>query len=212
MMPPPSNLKIAIGGPPHSGKSVLRQRLKDAIAATGAGIYPYVLSTNPDGEGAWFQEAYHNDPEAAAQYKREAKRKWTEEHAGMYAGWVANSSVPLTFVDLGGIIDDKNRQICGAATHAILLAPDEAALAPWRGFCEECNLVVMAELISDYHAVEDRLPPPASPSPLPFRATIHRLERGEIHTPRPAVDELARVILRLLRNRRTTDAGAGGFS
>jgi CRISPR-associated protein Csx3 len=184
-------VKIALCGPPQSGKSVLRERLKRAIRALAPDVYPYVLTTNPDGEGSWFQETYHHDPELANQLKAAAKQKWTPARAELYASWVRNTTVPLTFLDLGGIADDYNRQICRAATHAILLAPTEEQWVRWREFGAGCGLVILAELISGHDEVEDSIQCAGDP----FRAAIHRLERGDLETPRPAVEALADYIL-----------------
>ena len=185
-------MKIALCGPPRSGKSVLRERLKRAIRALAPDVYPYVLTTNPDGEGSWFQETYRRDPELANQLKAAAKQKWTPARAELYASWVRNTTVPLTFLDLGGIPDDYNRQICCAATHAILLAPTEAQWVPWREFCAGCGLEILAELISGYGEVEDSI----LCSGGPFRATIQRLERGDLESPRPEVEALSGPILK----------------
>ena len=87
-------MKIALCGPPHSGKSVLRERLKEALFAQAPGLYPYVLTANPDGEGSWFQAAYQRDPAEALALKGVAKRKWTPEYADLFAGWVRNATAP----------------------------------------------------------------------------------------------------------------------
>lgn len=187
-------MKIALCGPPHSGKSVLRERLKAELKRSGPDVYPYFLTTNPDGEGAWFQSTYAHDPELATALKRANKRKWSEEHADLYAEWVRNVKLPLTFLDLGGIPDEFNRRICAAATHAILLAPTEEQWGPWRAFSDGCGLVVLAELVSEYAAPADRLEGTGAP----FRAWIHHLERGDLVTPRPAVEALAGYILERL--------------
>jgi len=72
--------KIVLAGPPHSGKSCLRQGLKDFIKQISNGeVYPYVLTACPDGEGAWFQESMNNDPTLAAKLKTEYKSKFTTE-------------------------------------------------------------------------------------------------------------------------------------
>ncbi|MCC6585133.1 MAG: hypothetical protein IT168_00310 [Bryobacterales bacterium] len=187
-------MKIALGGPPHSGKSVLRERLKTQLRVLAPGLYPYFLSTNPDGEGAWFQQTYEHDPCLATTLKREAKHPWSPERARLYANWVAECPQPLTFIDLGGKIDAYNRDICSAATHAIVLAPCEQDLAPWREFFVSCGLPVIAELISDYHAASDIVESVTTP----FRARIHRLERGDLASPRAGVTALAHFVLQQL--------------
>jgi len=189
-------MKIALCGPPHSGKSVLRHRLKTELHALAPTLHPFVLTANPDGEGAWFQPAYENDPAAALTLKKTAKQRWTPQHADLYSSWVRNTTAPLVLIDLGGVIDDSNRQICALATHALLLAPSEDGLLPWRAFSTDCSLTPLAELLSDYHATEDLIY-----TREPFRASVHRLERGELSTPRPAISALAAEILRLLHLR-----------
>ena len=187
-------MKIALCGPPQSGKSVLRERIKSALLALDPSVYPYVITANPDGEGSWFQQAVRTDPEAAQAAKKNAKQKWTDAHADKYASDVRNVTL-LTFIDLGGRVDEKNYRICALATHAILIAPSIEAFAEWRDFANTCGLTVLAELISDYHGTEDVI---ESNGP-PLRASIHHLQRGEIATPRPAIAALAQVILDSLR-------------
>jgi CRISPR-associated protein Csx3 len=49
-------VKVVLCGPPHSGKSCLREGLKQAIRQIPNAPYPYVLTACPDGEGAWYFE------------------------------------------------------------------------------------------------------------------------------------------------------------
>ncbi|WP_347566287.1 CRISPR-associated protein Csx3 [Scytonema sp. UIC 10036] len=49
-----SALKVVLCGPPQSGKSCLREGLKQAIGIIEGAPYPYVITACPDGEGAWF--------------------------------------------------------------------------------------------------------------------------------------------------------------
>ena len=66
---------ILIGGPPHSGKSVLSYYLSQALRRRG--LLHYLLRTAPDGEGDWMQEG-----EAA---RMQALRRWQ--------GWPLTSSM-----------------------------------------------------------------------------------------------------------------------
>lgn len=188
-------MKIALCGPPHSGKSVLRERLKIALRKQAPDVYPYILNTNPDGEGAWFQEACGNDPALAQQLKAAAKQQWSPERASIYAEWVRNCSQPLTFLDLGGLPDEYNRTICASATDAILIAPTQEDWLPWIEFAKGAGLRVIALLISDYPGATDRID---SNGDVVFQATIHRLERGELNDSRSAIDALSHHILTLL--------------
>ena len=58
-------MKIVLGGPPHSGKSCLREGLKQAIRIIPNAPYPYVITACPDGEGCWHYEAASCDPKNA---------------------------------------------------------------------------------------------------------------------------------------------------
>lgn len=60
--------KIVLCGPPRSGKSCLREGLKQAIRKIPNAPYPYIITGCPDGEGAWFQETVNQDPELAAEF------------------------------------------------------------------------------------------------------------------------------------------------
>ncbi|MBC6434188.1 CRISPR-associated protein Csx3, partial [Nostoc sp. HG1] len=66
-------LKVVLCGPPQSGKSCLREGLKQAISNIEGAPYPYVITACPDGEGAWFSDAARRDPDLARQLKDEYK-------------------------------------------------------------------------------------------------------------------------------------------
>jgi CRISPR-associated protein Csx3 len=187
-------IKIALGGPPHSGKSVLRERLKQSLILQQSGCYPYFWPACPDGEGAWFQQAVQNNPIDASEQKKRAKQAYTYEHAESYANTMRNITLPLSIADLGGRIDAFNRRICVFATHIILISGTAEGLDEWRAFANECNLTILAELISDYQGTTDTVHELGPP----LKGSIHYLERGELQTPRPAVDALARLILSLI--------------
>jgi CRISPR-associated protein Csx3 len=65
-------LKVVLYRPPHSGKSCLREGLKQALMVEhrlGNAPYPYVLTACLDGEGAWYSEAARRDVALARQWK-----------------------------------------------------------------------------------------------------------------------------------------------
>ena len=136
-------MKIVICGPPHSGKSCLREGLKKSIRNIPDAPYPYVITANPDGEGAWFQETMNRSPEEALRHKDEYKRAlggFSPKLVEMYASWVKNCPLPLTFVDIGGIPNDENKKICMDATHSIILYNDDTKVDEWREFCHDIGL------------------------------------------------------------------------
>lgn len=117
-------VKVVLCGPPHSGKSVLREGLKQAIKRLPEAPYPYVITATPDGEGAWFSETAQHDAELARKLKDDYKSKFTPEFAKVRADWVEKATTQLTIVDVGGKTSDENRMIMAPATHAVILAGD----------------------------------------------------------------------------------------
>lgn len=186
-------MKVVLAGPPRSGKSCLREGLKQAILELvrqqGIDLYPYVITGCPDGEGAWFQATVNLSPEAAAQAKADYKSKFTAAFVQRVSMSVAACTEPLTLVDIGGIPSDENRAICAAATHAVLLAGDMSRLSEWYEFCADLGLRIVAEIYSDYHGTEDRVEG-VGPDGI-LRGSVHYLERGEPITDRPMVRALA---------------------
>ncbi|MBD2124947.1 hypothetical protein NDI39_27710 [Microcoleus sp. ZQ-A2] len=186
-------MKVVLCGPPQSGKSCLREGLKQAIRQIKGAPYPYAFSACPDGEGAWFTETARRNLQEARQYKENYKTPFTLEFATVRAQWVRDSKEPLTIVDVGGRIDEKNRLIMQYATHAVILAGEMSEVPAWREFCTELKLKIIAVIHSDYHGVCDRI---EAEVPI-LRGSVHYLERGEDVSTRPMVRSLARVLVDL---------------
>lgn len=185
--------KIVLAGPPRSGKSCLREGLKQALRAIPGAPYPYVITACPDGEGSWFQETVNQNPELAAACKAAYKAKFTLAFVERIATSVANCSLELTLVDIGGITSVENEQICSSATHMVILVGDTAKFAEWREFARKVGLVVVAEIHSDYHGTEDEVEGESQDGIL--RGSVHHLERGEPVATRPMIRALAKHLL-----------------
>ncbi len=188
-------MKIVICGPPHSGKSVFREGLKQAIRRIPGAPYPYVITACPDGEGAWFQETANRDAADAERLKAEYKSSlngFTPEFVKRIADSVKFCELPLVFIDIGGRTSNENRAICRNATHAIILYGDPAKLLEWREFCNELGLEVIAEIFSDYHGSNDTVQGICPDSV--FRGSIHYLERGEDVSQRECLRALAEIL------------------
>ena len=186
-------MKLLLCGPPHSGKSCLREGLKQAIRRIEGAPYPYVITACPDGEGAWFFEAAQRHLESALQLKAAYKAEFTLEFAQVAAQWVRDASLPFNLVDVGGKIDEKNRLIMSHATHAVILAGDIKQVPAWQGFCSELNLKIIALVHSDYNGVADQV---QAEEPI-LKGSIHYLERGQDVSSRPMVQALARLLVSL---------------
>ncbi|NEP63182.1 MAG: CRISPR-associated protein Csx3 [Symploca sp. SIO2G7] len=190
-----SPIKVVLCGPPRSGKSCLRQGLKQAILTIANAPYPYVITACPDGEGAWFSEAAQRDPTLARQLKDGYKAKFTPEFAALAAGWVRQTPNPLTLIDVGGKITDENRQIMAQATHAIILSGDPDQIPVWENFCRSVGLTILAQVHSHYGADCDRV---VLETPNIITGQVHHLERGEDISSRPMVQALAHHIVQQL--------------
>ena len=119
--PPKEHLVIAIGGPPHSGKSVfLAELYRQLLARNPGGVF--LQRGCPDGEGMWSAES---DP-ALAQAIRQ-KRAFTAD----FCAWVGDAILGLqrgfaiTLIDLGGKRMSPNDQILAVSTHLIVLSSKE---------------------------------------------------------------------------------------
>ncbi|MCC5653625.1 CRISPR-associated protein Csx3 [Nostoc sp. XA013] len=188
-------LKVVLCGPPQSGKSCLREGLKQAISLIEGAPYPYVITACPDGEGAWFSDAARRDPDLARKLKDEYKAKFTLEFAQKAAGWVRSANTPLNIIDVGGRITDENRVIVREATHAVILAGDrgKAEVPLWEEFCRDLNIQIIANLHSDYEGKEDEI---VTQFPL-LTGSVYYLVRGEDVSSRPMVQALARLLVGL---------------
>jgi len=185
--------KIVIAGPPHSGKSVLREGLKQAIRAIPGAPYPYIITAAPDGEGAWFQETVNRNPELAASCKASYKGKFTPEFVGRIENSIKRCCLDLTLIDIGGKTSDDNIKMCRGATHIIILYGDVEKLPEWQEFARKVGLLVIAEIYSAYDDSEDKVEG-VGPDGI-LRGSVHYLERGEPVRERPMVRALAQHIV-----------------
>lgn len=191
-------MKVVLVGPPHSGKSCLRVALKSAIRDLPGAPYPYWITANPDGEGAWFQETASLNPDLAATLRADYKTLFTPEFVARVADEVRGCDQPLTLVDVGGRVSPENALICASCSHAIILSRGEEDLLEWRNFTELVGLEVVAEITSDYFGDRDRV---HGVTQGVLRGSVHRLERGEPANDRPLVRALARYLVELHNHR-----------
>lgn len=168
---------IAVGGPPHSGKSVLIYSLTQALRSQG--VAHYVVRACPDGEGDWSNEA---TPETVEVVR--IKGEFTPEFVEDVRRAIRGRHLPL-LVDVGGRPTREQEVILAECTQIVLLAPDEAGLDAWRTLARRNGLPVLAELHSSLHE-----PDAIFQEVNPFRGRIHGLERHEqVHG--PALQRLA---------------------
>ena len=155
--PQPEKPKVVLCGPSRSGKSCLREALKQAIFQLEGAPYPYVITACPDGEGAWYSAAARRDPQLARRLKQQYKAKFTPDFARKAAGWVRSANTALNLIDVGGARSPENRLIMAQATHAVILSREATEIPPWLEFCQDLGLSVVALLYSHRQGKEDWL-------------------------------------------------------
>lgn len=131
---------IAIGGPPHSGKSVLTYSLTQLLRDQQ--IDHYVLRACPDGEGDWSNEAAPQTVQAIRQ-----KGQFTPTFIAQVCAALQKRHLPL-LVDVGGRPSQADEVIFRQCTHLIILSATAEGLAEWRAFAERLGLPLLAELDS----------------------------------------------------------------
>ena len=139
---------VLIGGPPHSGKSVLSYSLTQALRTMK--IQHYVLRAYPDGEGDWSNEA-DRETVRAIRIKGEGTKQWVAQ----ICRDIANRQLPL-IVDVGGKPTVWQEEIFNHCTHAVILTPNEEAQKLWQGYVQRYGLLTIAELRSELKG-EDRI-------------------------------------------------------
>lgn len=157
---------VLIGGPPHSGKSVLAYSLKQALKQ--AGVQCYLLRAAPDGEGDWSQEA---EPELGRALRRKG---------GYTPAWVKHmcddiAARPLPFlVDVGGRPKPWDEAVFDQCTHAILLTTETESPAFWHNLVHKYNLILLADLTSQLSGQSTL----TAEQPV-LKGTITQLSRGQ---------------------------------
>lgn len=156
---------ILVGGPPHSGKSVLLYSLSQALRT--AGIEHYALRACPDGEGDWANEA----PGSLVRTIR-IKGQWTSDWVDRMCRDIQRRHLPL-LVDIGGKPTPDQERIFACCTHAVLVTSDPAARPEWQARFLRNGLPIVADLTSELSGVS------AIHETDPYlTATIAGLERG----------------------------------
>jgi CRISPR-associated protein Csx3 len=206
--PQRSIIKVVLCGPPHAGKSCLREGLKQVIFSTLNAPYPYVITACPDGEGSWFQKAYELNPEWANEIRKYLRAEFTPEVAKELAIRVESANQLINIIDVGGKISPENEIIMKPATHAVILSGDINQFAEWEQFCQKLGLKVVAKIHSQLEAEKDEVfvvknwqentDELLKKAPL-LTGSVHRLERGENLAQREMVKALAQVLIDLTR-------------
>ncbi len=156
---------VVIGGPPHTGKSVLAYSLTRALRQRA--VPHYVLRAYPDGEGDWANES-NQDLVRALRVKGFGSPEWIAR----ITRDIAQRHLPL-IVDPGGKPTLWQEAIFDQCTHAILLYRDDASRDEWRARWQRHGLIPIAELYSDLKGQNQLVDAETI-----VRGTLAGLERG----------------------------------
>lgn len=174
---------VMIGGPPHSGKSVLAYSLTQALRRRG--VAHYVLRAFPDGEGDWANEA-----DQALVRRIRVKSQITPDWIDYMCRDIVNRHLPL-LVDVGGRPTPWQEAVFDHCTHALLLTPNQEHRELWHDLAGRHDLIPVADLhsvLAGPQFVETHRPV--------LRGQISGLERGQsAHGPtfEALVDTLAQL-------------------
>jgi CRISPR-associated protein Csx3 len=129
---------ILIGGPPHTGKSVLTYSLTQALRKRY--IDHYVIRACPDGEGDWSQES---DRDAVRMIR--VKGQWQPEFVRSVCYALERRHFPL-LVDVGGQPAEWQMSIMQHCTHSLLLLrpDDETSTCFWLQLVKDNGLLPLA--------------------------------------------------------------------
>jgi CRISPR-associated protein Csx3 len=164
---------ILIGGPPHSGKSVLFYSL--TIALRKQNITHHAIRACPDGEGNWSQEI-----DQAMVRQLRIKGQWTDAFTEGICRDIKQRLVPM-LIDMGGLPQASQLNIFHHCTHSLLLlnSDDEQGARNWCKLVAENGLLPLAQLRSELYGTSVI----TAESPV-IRGTLAGLERSTlVHGP-----------------------------
>ncbi|XHX78434.1 MAG: CRISPR-associated protein Csx3 [Stenomitos frigidus ULC029] len=161
---------ILIGGPPDSGKSLLSQALRRAIATLHPSCRLFLQRANWDGQGNWTYESHDSTLTDKLVLGFDAKLHWHPEAAKLVpkyfqdqAGAVQNLRQvrDLVLVDVGGVPQPEKHPVVQACSHYLVISRDPEAIPSWHSLCTP-TLPCLA-ILHSRPAGEAPFLPPSSP-------------------------------------------------
>lgn len=139
------NTVIAVGGPPHSGKSVFLSELyRQLLERQPSRIFRQAAC--PDGEGMWSSEA---DPEIVRSLRR--KGMFSDEFMATTLDGIEalgrNPHYSIVLLDLGGKRTAQNAEILQRSHYLILVSSSVEEIPRWQAFAkaEGCETLAVLE-------------------------------------------------------------------
>ncbi|MEH1896961.1 MAG: CRISPR-associated ring nuclease Crn3/Csx3 [Nostoc sp.] len=155
---------IVFGGPPNSGKSLLGYTLKQTLVRMGWNNKVYLHRTTWDGEGDWFAQMMHTNPELANKLSEIAGRWKKPENTAEYFSQQAEAIAEirkytdLVLVDLGGMPKEADKMLLPSCTHYIIISNSLEAVPEWHKFFQILEADTQEQLIplTVIHSVEEK--------------------------------------------------------
>jgi CRISPR-associated protein Csx3 len=183
---------VLVGGPPHSGKSVLFYHLTQALRAQH--VPHHAIRACPDGDHNWFHEG---QPETVSTIRVKRTGEWPVSFVQRISQDMEHRCLPL-LVDMGGIPRASQMSLFHHCTHSILLLRQDRpdATLHWQQMVDDNDLLPLARIYS----VQEGISTITELSPV-LKGTITGLNR---HMPmqeyKPIFDELVLRIATLFRS------------
>lgn len=192
-------VRVGVGGPPHSGKTVLMGLFRLLLPRDRFAI----IEGAPDGEGitGWSAEAQQELVQAVRR-----KGKFLVEFVDWVCDSIRNSTAPITLVDLGGMLLDtegkfspvgvkltpENERMLGECDYLIVIAsPKYAEAVPvWIAEAERLGMKPFAILESVLEGADDELFEESAP----VKARVTKLDRNTPPVGSPTAATLARLL------------------
>jgi CRISPR-associated protein Csx3 len=198
-------MTVAIGGPPHSGKSVLLAELyRQLLSRRPSGVF--LQRACPDGEGMWSAES---DPDLVREIRR--KGSFSQEFVLFTLRSIENLGrrFPILLLDLGGRKTAENAEILHRSTHILVLSSDEAEDEGWIKFAGEEGCKTLAvlrsrlfELAPGVLDTTKRTPDQPWLGEVPLRGELWQLDRkGPPELYREAVSRFAEWLIAQVESR-----------
>src|SRR3989344_1491697 len=136
---------IAVGGPPHSGKSVfLAELYRQLLARRPADAF--LQRACPDGEGMWSAES---DPTVVRSIRRKGNFDAGFMAFTLKAIEALGTRFPITLVDLGGRRSAQNAEILARCSHQIILSSKKEEVSAWQEFAAAEGCETIAVFVSE---------------------------------------------------------------
>ena len=196
---------VAIGGPPHSGKTVfLAELYRQLLARRPSGAF--LQRACPDGEGMWSAES---DPALVAEIRR--KGSFSQEFMLFTLKGIENLGrrFPILLLDLGGRKTAENAEILRRSTHILVLSSKEEEDELWAKFAgdEGCETLAflrsrLFELAPGVLDTSKRTPDQPWSGEIPLLGELWQLDRkGPPELYREAIGHIAEWLIAQVESR-----------